>query len=115
MEFTFNDEGDYKAEFSNYVDLLFKKVATTKRDKRIKLTDGLTESYIRVVGEAPAGVQLSRLATFILYDELEGNRDPHKASKTGLLSDRQLRTRKEEKEVDGRIIEIYGSDGRNYV
>lgn len=110
MEFTFNVAGDYKTEFIKYIDLLFEKASTLTQEQRVVLTGQLTEAYMLTTGKRPSGGQLDRLGSFILHEELT-DKDPHKASKTGILSDRQVRRREEEKDADSRLADQYGTDG----
>lgn len=115
MEFIFNANGDYKTEFKSYVDLLFDKIATISKAQRLKLVEGLTESYFHITGEAPNGGQLDRLASFILHDDLEGNRKSNKKKTVeySILSDRQMDTR-ERGEADERLAQNYGTDGKKH-
>lgn len=114
MEFIFNKYGDFKAEFKAYVDLLFSKADTLTCKQRIKLTDKLTEAYVTTTGFAPDGVQLDRLATLILRDELIKN-DPHKVSKTEypILSESQ-EERRNKKNAGNKPLDIYGTDRRKH-
>lgn len=115
MEFTFNKHGDYKTEFRNYVDTLFATALELDRQDRIQLVDSLTETYVITTGKTPDGVQLDRLASFILKDELADKRkNKMQAEEYPLLSERQRETR-ERSEADFKVAEgVYGSDKRKH-
>lgn len=110
MEFTFNAQGDFKTEFAKYIDLLFEKASTFTNKQRVTLSYQITEAYYKATGQLPAGGQLDRLGTFILHD-IVTDTDPHKASKTGILSDRQIERREKEKESNFALADQYGTDG----
>jgi len=85
---TFVFTTDYKNEFKRYVDELFTyaKVAgryagydLADRAERMALIDELIESYIAATGERPDSVQLDRLATLCLREELTDKHDKWKA------------------------------------
>lgn len=85
---TFAFTTDYKNEFKRYVDELFTyaKVAgqyagynLADRAKRMQLIDELIESYIAATGQRPDSVQLDRLATLCLREELTDKHDKWKA------------------------------------
>lgn len=112
MEFVFTAHGDFKSEFKAYVDRLFEVAGTTTRKQRLKLTEQLTEAYIKTTGQVPAGGQLDRLGSLILHEELTLN-DPHKASKIGFYSEHQ-EDRREKKEADFKLAGNYGTDGTKH-
>jgi hypothetical protein len=109
-EFVFDKRADYKSAFKRYVDELFTyaKVAgryagydLADRAERMQLIDELIESYIAATGQRPDSVQLDRLATLCLREELL-NDDIHKMQHEDepILSDNQHKRR------------IYGRRGR---
>jgi len=131
---TFAFTNDYKNEFKRYVDELFTyaKVAgryagydLADRAERMQLIDELIESYIAATGQRPDSVQLDRLATLCLREELT-DRHPDKMSREEfpIMSDEQYVRRKTglNRKKDGRgiietsfkLAEEYGTDGRNY-
>jgi hypothetical protein len=95
------------------------------RTKRIALIDELIESYIAATGQRPDSVQLDRLATLCLREELTDS-DPHKMKRDEfpLLNDDQYIRRKTglHRKKDGRgVMETsfklaaeIGTDGKNY-
>jgi hypothetical protein len=126
MTFTFTD--DFKNEFKHYVNVLFmdaKKGFLDDRQARMKKIDSLIESYIAATGQRPDIVQLDRLATLCLREELT-DRHPDKMSREEfpIMSDEQYVRRKTglNRKKDGRgiietsfkLAEEYGTDGRNY-
>lgn len=115
MDFTFNRYGDYKAEFKDYVDTLFDTALELAREERIKIVDTLTETYVGIVGKAPDGIQLDRLASFILKEELTDKRkNKMQAEEYPLLSDTQ-REYREKDEADFKVAEgVYGTDGKKH-
>jgi hypothetical protein len=130
---------DYKNEFKRYVDELFTyaKVAgryagydLADRAERMALIDELIESYIAATGQRPDSVQLDRLASLCLREELTDNRkNKMRSEENPIMSENQYRRRTEGKHVrrskDGKkgaaLTEVpmkaaydYGTDGRNY-
>jgi hypothetical protein len=131
---TFAFTNDYKNEFKRYVDELFTYVKVTgryagydlaDRAERMQLIDELIESYIAATGQRPDSVQLDRLATLCLREELTDS-DPHKMKRDEfpLLNDDQYIRRKTglHRKKDGRgVMETsfklaaeIGTDGKNY-
>ena len=125
---TFAFTNDYKNEFKRYVDELFaraKRGDLADRAERMALIDELIESYIAATGERPDSVQLDRLATLCLREELTDS-DPHKMKRDEfpLLNDDQYIRRKTglHRKKDGRgVMETsfklaaeIGTDGKNY-
>jgi ribosomal protein L17 len=125
---TFVFTNDYKNEFKRYVDELFaraKRGDLADRAERMALIDELIESYIAATGQRPDNVQLDRLATLCLREELT-DRHPDKMSREEfpIMSDEQYVRRKTglNRKKDGRgiietsfkLAEEYGADGRNY-
>lgn len=81
-EFAFDKRADYKSAFKRYVDELFaraKRGDLADRAERIALIDALIESYIAATGQRPDSVQLDRLATLCLREELTDKHDKWKA------------------------------------
>ena len=127
-EFVFDKRADYKSAFKRYVDELFaraKRGDLADRAERMQLIDELIESYIAATGQRPDSVQLDRLATLCLREELT-DRHPDKMSREEfpIMSDEQYVRRKTglNRKKDGRgiietsfkLAEEYGTDGRNY-
>lgn len=110
MEFVFKQGTNYKKAFVDYISTLFEQVEQFTEIQRVQLANELIESYFTVAGAVPDSMQLSRLSSFILHDMLK-DKDPHKASKTGVLSDRQIRRREQEKEGAFVLAGTYGTDG----
>lgn len=125
---TFAFTTDYKSAFKRYVDELFaraKRGDLADRAERMALIDELIESYIAATGQRPDSVQLDRLATLCLREELT-DRHPDKMSREEfpIMSDEQYIRRKTglNRKKDGRgiietsfkLAEEYGTDGRNY-
>jgi hypothetical protein len=85
-------EGNYKLTLITEVDQLLAKEMDLQ--ERIKEIDILLESYVVQVGKVPDSEQLSRLADFILAEDLRCNH-PDKVSRTDfpILSKGQLKLR----------------------
>jgi len=124
----YKNEADYKSAFKRYVDELFaraKRGDLADRAERMALIDALIESYIAATGQRPDSVQLDRLASLCLREELT-DRHPDKMSREEfpIMSDEQYVRRKTglNRKKDGRgiietsfkLAEEYGTDGRNY-
>jgi hypothetical protein len=128
---TFVFTTDYKNEFKRYVDELFTyaKVAgryagydLADRAERMALIDELIESYIAATGQRPDSVQLDRLATLCLREELTDT-DSHKMrhNEYPIMSDTQLARRKDGvhqrnngmvyRETGFNKLRDYGADG----
>jgi hypothetical protein len=84
--------GNYKITFINEVEKLLAEGLELKEG--IKEIDVLLEAYVSQVGEVPDSQQLTRLANFILQEELK-YKHPDKVTKTEFpfLGKRQLITR----------------------
>jgi hypothetical protein len=120
---TFVFTTDYKNEFKRYIDELFTyaKVAgryagynLADRAERMALIDELIESYIAATGQRPDSVQLDRLATLCLREELTDS-TPYKVRNTEypISSDRQeLEYMK--KRVPVEAAQNYAADGENW-
>lgn len=95
-------ENNYKEAFEKTVTQLLKKKPTL--EERIQASCILIEIYIKQTAEAPDGVQLQRLANWLLLDDLL-NAHPDKVTRTDypFLSKRQLRTRYVRERVDERF------------
>jgi hypothetical protein len=112
---------DEKTHFESDITM----VLVPDRTKRIALIDELIESYIAATDQRPDSVQLDRLATLCLREELT-DRHPDKMSREEfpIMSDEQYVRRKTglNRKKDGRgiietsfkLAEEYGTDGRNY-
>lgn len=81
--------GNYKLTFNNEVERLLGKGLELKEG--IEAIDVLLEAYVSQVGEVPDSLQLTRLANFILQEELK-YKHPDKVTKTEFpfLGKRQL-------------------------
>lgn len=101
--------GDYKAAFIEDVNELLNDVQLPVR-WRNKAADDLIESYVIQTDERPDAMQLSRLADYILRDDLS---DPHpdKVSNTEfpILSQGQIKLR-HGREYAGGDVSHYSSD-----
>lgn len=124
---TFAFTNDYKNEFKRYVDELFaraKRGDLADRAERMQLIDELIESYIAATGERPDSVQLDRLATLCLREELtDTNEYKMSQNEYPIMSDEQYIRRKEGKhtraygsktEISLTFAEEVGTDGRDY-
>lgn len=85
------------------------------RAERMRLIDELIEEYIEDTGERPDGRQLERLASAILYEDLQGDTRPDKVTleERPILTFSQIK-RRHGAEASGEVLEIIGSDGRNH-
>lgn len=114
--FKFNAAGDYKAEFTNYVDKIIEKTkrGDLGRASRMQEIERLTDAYIAVTGEVPDSYEIERLTDAILNEELS---DPHpdKISRNEypFMSDWQLDVR-HDKEASADAAGTVGTDGRNH-
>lgn len=114
---------DYKNEFKRYVDELFTyaKVAgryagydIADRAERMQLIDELIESYIAATGQRPDSVQLDRLATLCLREELtDDTKNKMQANEYPFLSDNGFKVRHDQ-EVPLNAAHDYGTDGNNH-
>lgn len=102
---------DYKTTFVEKVDELLEQDMTLEFRK--KAVHDLVEAYIFQTGKVPDGLQLSRLADYILKDDLN---DPHpdKVTRTEypILSSRQLRLRSG-RELSDEMIENKTNDKKH--
>jgi hypothetical protein len=116
-EFVFDKRADYKSAFKRYVDELFaraKRGELADRAERMALIDELIESYIAATGQRPDSVQLDRLATLCLREELtDTNSHKVKHEDRPILSDYQFKLRRG-RDYNIKLIENYGNDLRNY-
>lgn len=120
MKYTFQTNGDYKAQFETYVNTLITSLresdssAISNRDVRAEEIKSLTDAYVGRVGERPEPKQLERLADLLLYEELS-NTHPDKMTREEypIMSDYQL-SRRHSREVSMKVAEEYGVDRRNY-
>lgn len=89
--------GDYKEKFADYVT----EILATSNSKTIPSVEtrkdvivAITEAYMIQVGEQPDGVQLQRLANWLLLEDLT-NSHPDKVTLTEypIMTNRQLRGR----------------------
>lgn len=120
MDYTFDINGDYKAQFETYVNTLITSLreigssAISNRDVRAKEIKSLTDAYVASVGQRPEPKQLERLADLLLYEDLS-NIHPDKMAREEypIMSDHQL-SRRHSGEVSMKVAEEYGVDRRNY-
>lgn len=120
---TFVFTTDYKNEFKRYVDELFiyAKVAgryadydLADRAERMALIDELIESYIAATGQRPDSVQLDRLATLCLREELTDD-TPYKVRNTEYpISSERQELEYMKKRVPIEVAENYATDGENW-
>lgn len=104
---------DYKNEFRRYIDALFNDKASTRED-RINAIQTLTDAYIEHTGERPDTIQLDRLATLILREELtDTDRMKSRNNDYPIMSDDQL-GRREKEQVSFTLAEEVATDGRDY-
>jgi hypothetical protein len=99
-------------------------VLVSDRTKRIALIAELIESYIAATGQRPDSVQLDRLATLCLREELtDTNEYKMSQNEYPIMSDEQYVRRKEGKhtraygsktEISLTFAEEVGTDGRDY-
>lgn len=91
-------EGDYKKKFERTVSRLLKLFdengSPPPLEIRKNIIEALCDAYIEQVEERPDGVQIQRLANWLLYEELTDSR-PDKVTLTEypVLTKRQLKTR----------------------
>jgi hypothetical protein len=107
--------GDYKETFRIEADKLsYNKVED--RTERMRLIDELIEEYVADTGKVPDNNQLSKLASAILYEDLQGDKRPDKVAKTEqpILTFSQVKRRKAA-EVTGGIMDVMGSDGKVHI
>lgn len=96
-QFTFSD-GYYKNELSRYTDELHSKVKGGKLGipEAVRISQELTDAYVKQVGEVPDNAALERLSTILLHEELT---DPNVYKMTNveypILSEQQEARRKE--------------------
>lgn len=85
------------------------------RQKRLLLIDNLIEEYIEDTGMIPDGRQLERLASAILYEDLQGDTRPDKVAleEYPILTYSQIK-RRHGNEASSEVLEVIGSDGRNH-
>jgi len=76
--------------------------------ERIEIIEALFDAYIEQTGKVPSGVQVQRLANWLLLEELRNNH-PDKVSREEypFLSKRQLRTRYNRELANETIPERY--------
>lgn len=107
---------DYKAQFSEYVSLLFHlaKTGESTAEERVRKVGELTEAYFSHVGKHADWAQLDRLGSLILRDELT---DPHPDKMTleeyPIMSESQ-RDERAIKEVSLIWADEVATDGRDY-
>jgi hypothetical protein len=101
------------------------KAGKLPRQARFAAIKRLTDEYIAATGRRPDPVQLDRLATLCLYEEVtDKDRMKMRKNEYPIMSDEQLARRKEGKhkrDEDGIYVEVpfsvannIGIDGRDY-
>jgi hypothetical protein len=82
---------------------------------RTKKIDTLIEDYVAQTGKVPNGRQLERLASAILYEELNGDNRPDKMTlrDTPIMTNAQV-IRRHNNEASEDALASVGSDRRNY-
>ncbi|WP_227255926.1 hypothetical protein [Bacillus thuringiensis] len=120
MKYTFDVNGDYKAQFETYVNTLITSLresdsgAISNRNVRAKEIKSLTDAYIEMIGELPDSDQLERLSDLLLYEELhDKDRMKVRNNEYPIMSERQLIRRRNE-EISEKMYEEYGVDKRNH-
>lgn len=85
------------------------------RAERMEMIEKLIEEYVEDTGERPDDRQLERLASAILYEELQGDTRPDKVTleERPILTFSQIK-RRHGSEASSEVLEIISSDGRNY-
>ncbi len=93
--------GNYKETFENEVSKLLETEPEPALKIRIQLSEALCDAYVNETGNIPDGVQLNRLANWLLLKELK-DRHPDKVTraKYPILSKRQLRVRHKREKAD---------------
>ena len=99
-KYTFDINGDYKAQFETYVNTLITSIresgssAISNRDVRAKEIKSLTDAYVGTVGERPDEFQLERLTDLLLYEELtDSHPDKMTRNEYPIMSETQLARR----------------------
>lgn len=75
---------------------------------RVKIINAMFDAYIEQTGEVPDGVQVQRLANWMLFEDLTNNH-PDKVTREPypFLTKRQLRTRYNRERADEHILETF--------
>lgn len=110
--------GDYKELFEKEVTRLI-EIHLDDIRQRIEAVAFLVESYILDTGDRPDAEQLDRLASHLLYEDLEGDTHPDKVTNTEypIFTQAQLSRREKsrgEYPVDINKLVARGSDGKDY-
>lgn len=120
MDYIFDINEDYKAQFITYVNDLITSHrksdsdAISNRDVRAEEIKSLTDAYMGTLGERPEPKQLERLTDLLLHEELTDPRpDKMTLVEYPIMSDHQL-ARRHSREVSMKVAEEYGSDKRCY-
>lgn len=112
MSKTFRGDSDYKAAFERAVTDLI-DAAIEDRNERIAAVQALIDEYISAIDEYPEGVELERLADYLLYEDLEGDMRTDKITdEYPILSERQM-ARRYERETSLELAEDYDTFGNN--
>lgn len=113
MTNTYVFTNDYKSDLRRHIDALFADKVST-RQQRVDAVQRLTDAYIEHAGERPDVIQLDRLATLILREELtDSHPDKMSRNEYPLLSSTQQDERHND-EVSPKLSEEVGTDGRDY-
>lgn len=106
--------GDFKTQFADEVTALIDE-AIEDRQLRINRIDDLIENYVTQTGERPNGVQLDRLSSYILREELEGDNRPDKMTlEDNPIMTESQRGRRIKNEVSDEAFAFIGNDGTNH-
>lgn len=96
----FHPASDYKAAFVEEVDRLLDLEMPI--EERLRAVEALTDAYMDQVHESPDSVQLSRLASFILRDEMrDGHPDKMRREPYPVLTLRQSKRRQDRERMVG--------------
>ncbi|MHA2883379.1 hypothetical protein [Bacillus cereus] len=130
-KYTFDINGNYKAQFETYVNTLITSIresgssAISNRDVRAKEIKSLSDAYVEAVGERPDEFQLERLTDLFLYEELtDSNPDKMTLDEYPIMSEMQLLRRQFGKgvkkgklakgEVPLKKLKYIGADHKNH-
>lgn len=111
MTFTF-EIGRHNEQAHDYVDELIDEAYRRKGEdnpttpqERVQATEKLTEAYYTQIGQWPSSGVLSRLAWYIVFDEMtDKNEHKVKHAEYPILSEYQLKTRREREQA---IEDVY--------
>lgn len=120
--------GDYNEKIKEVIDAAFAKMQAVNsimelhgieydlkdRRQRMEWVKAVIDLFIQQTGKRPPGVQMDRLATFILREELnDKNTGKHKKNEHTFLSEQQM-MRRQRKTVSMIAAESVATDGQNH-